>query len=210
MPSFNDAVEKVLKHEGGFVNDPLDRGGATNFGITQKTYDKWMQKKTKNPNYKSTVEEIKNMPIGNAKAIYKEEYWDTMGGDKIKYYSVASALFDQAVNRGVVAVSEQVQQVLNLPQDGIMGKNTITALNKLNDKDFLNQFFMMAEKSYRTIVKKNPSQVKFLNGWLKRLSSLQSYTNQFLGTTTGKVTTGIGLFALMSLSFFLYLKLKKK
>lgn len=208
MAGFNEAVEKVLKHEGGFVNDPLDRGGATNFGITQAVYDAWVRKTKNNPTYKSTVAEIKNMPIGNAKLIYKTNYWDAIGGDNIKYYSVAFALFDQAVNRGVGAVSKQVQQVLNLPQDGKLGPKSIEALNKLSDKDFLNQFYLMAKKSYESIVDKNPTQEKFLNGWMNRLNSLQSYTAQFLGNVN-KTTVSIGLIAMIGASVLIYMNMKK-
>ena len=202
MPSFNDAVEEVLKHEGGYVDDPLDRGGATNYGITQKVYKAFVKRPV-------TKAEMKSMPIGNAKAIYKKEYWDAIGGDKIKFYSVAATLFDQAVNRGVPTVSMQVQKVLGLPQDGKLGPKSIEALNKLSDKDFLSQFFLMSKKSYETIIERNPSQEKFRKGWMSRLSSLETYATKYLGTVN-KTTVGLGLVALLGLSFFLYLKFKKK
>lgn len=203
MANYVDAINKVLAHEGGFVNDPLDRGGATNYGIIQAVYEKFIGKKV-------TTDEMKNMPKGNAIAIYKKEYWDKVGGDKIKYYSVAYALFDQAVNRGVSTVNKQVQKVLNLPQDGIMGSKTIEALNKVPEKDFLNQFLLMSKQSYESIVDRNPSQEKFLKGWLNRLSSIQEYTSKFLGTTTGKITVGLGGIFLVVGSFFLIRMLRKK
>ena len=59
MPSHIDAIEKVLKHEGGYVDHPADKGGATNFGITQKVYEEFVKRKV-------TKDEIKNMPRGNA------------------------------------------------------------------------------------------------------------------------------------------------
>ena len=74
--SFQLAVEKVLKHEGGFVNHPDDRGGATNWGITQKVYEKFKGRPV-------TLAEMKNMPKSDAIAIYKAEYWDKVGGEPI-------------------------------------------------------------------------------------------------------------------------------
>lgn len=202
MPGFNDALKVILKHEGGFVNDPLDRGGATNYGITQAVYEAFVKRKV-------SVDEIKNMPMGNVSAIYKKEYWDKIGGDKIKYYPVAFALFDQAINRGPGTVANQVQKVLGLPQDGKIGPTTLAKLNAIPDKDFLNQFLIMSESSYKAIVDKNPTQAKFLKGWLNRVSSIKSYVSTQFGSLNA-ASVGVGLIALAGLSFFLYLKLKKK
>jgi lysozyme family protein len=83
--NFEKAVKFVLDHEGGYVFNPLDPGGETNYGISKRSY----------PN-----QDIKALTIDQAKAIYQKDYWDRMGCDKI-----ASGLdivaFDTAVNCGV-------------------------------------------------------------------------------------------------------------
>ena len=61
MSKFDEIIEGVLKHEGGYVNDPTDLGGETNFGITKRFY----------PDV-----DIKNLTEEGAKEIYKRDYWD--------------------------------------------------------------------------------------------------------------------------------------
>lgn len=85
MASFDQAVTQVLKHEGGYVNDPNDPGGETKYGISKKSY----------PNV-----DIKNLTIDQAKAIYKRDYWDAVGADNLPP-NVRYAAFDTAVNMGV-------------------------------------------------------------------------------------------------------------
>jgi lysozyme family protein len=193
MSNFLKAVEKVLKHEGGFVNHPADRGGATNWGITQKTYEKFMRRPV-------TVDEIRRMPKGNAVAIYKEDYWDKVGGDKIKKYAIAFVLFDQAVNRGHNRAIKQAQKILGLYQDGIIGPKTIAAINDTNETEFLNKYLAESEKAYRSIASANPSQVVFLKGWLNRVESLRDYAFNNL-TTVGIGLVGIGI--AVALAYFI-------
>jgi lysozyme family protein len=169
MPSSTDAINKVLLHEGGYVNNPLDKGGATNFGITQKVYETFIGRPV-------TIAEMKAMPKGNAIAIYKKDYWDKVQGDKIKNYGVAFALFDQSVNRGHKKVISQAQSILKIPVNGIAEANFVTAINKYPSKDFLDKFITMSKQSYIDIVKNNPSQVTFLKGWLNRIASTETYS----------------------------------
>lgn len=204
MADFKTAITKLLEHEGGYVNNPADKGGPTNFGITQTTYDTWMRKQTKNPNYKSTIDEIKNMSVGNAILIYKENYWDKVGGDKIKYYATAYAIFDQAVNFGPSVAIKRAQKVAGVTQDGVVGPKTLEAINKIKDTDFVNQFVLLTESAYRTIVANNPSQSVFLQGWLNRAASIGEYAKKFVGQINGTtVAIGGGLIIVGVVGFFL-------
>lgn len=178
MSNFSKAVEKVLEHEGGFVNHPNDRGGATNWGITQGTYEKFV-------GHSVTVDEIRNMPKGNAIAIYKQNYWDTVSGDKIKSYPIAFALFDQGVNRGPKRAIQQAQRVLGLTQDGMVGPATLAAINKMDEKQFINKYLEYSETFYRGLASNNPSQAVFLKGWLNRVESLRDYAYANLTTVAG-------------------------
>jgi lysozyme family protein len=203
---FLDAVEVVLKNEGGFVNHPADRGGPTNWGITQKVYEAYKGRPV-------SIDEIKNMPRSEAIAIYKRNYWDKIGGDQLKYYATALTLFDQAVNRGVAAVIRQVQGILGLNQDGRLGSQTIAALNAIPDTKFIPQFLTAAENSYKAIVQKNPSQSVFINGWLKRVDHLKKQATQFFGQLNNvqKVGLGIGFLALLGVGGYLaYQSFKNK
>lgn len=201
---FITAVELILKHEGGFVNHPADKGGPTNWGITQKVYEAFKGRPV-------TLNEMMNMSRNDAISIYKKQYWDKIGGDSLKYYSVALTLFDQAVNRGTGAVIKQAQAVLGLTQDGGMGPKTIAALNALPDTDFIPKFIMLAEQSYKNIVAKNPTQVVFLNGWMKRIESLKKQATNYYGqlNSAQKIGIGLGLFAILGIAGFLYYKGRK-
>lgn len=187
--NYQDAINKVLLHEGGFVNNPNDRGGPTNFGITQKVYEAFKGRKV-------SVEEIRNMPKADAVAIYKKNYWDQVGGDKIKFYSVAFAIFDQSVNRGVSAAVKQAQRILGVQADGKAGTGTLAMINAASELDFLNKYLAASENAYRSIAQ-NPGQDGFLKGWLNRLSSLSKYTAENLGKPNAATAGGLALVLLV-------------
>lgn len=194
MSNFDKAVNKVLLHEGGFVNHPNDRGGATNWGITQKVYEDFIGRSV-------SIDEIKNMPKGNAVRIYKEQYWDKVKGDEIKSYAIAFALFDQAVNRGHVSATKQAQKVLDIYPDGIFGNETLKHINNFNEKKFLEEYLKYSEDFYRTLVRNNPSQEVFLKGWLNRVESIRDYVEQ--NYTTIGISIG-AVAAVAALAFLAY------
>jgi len=204
MPSHIDAIEKVLKHEGGFVDNKLDRGGATNFGITKKVYEEFVGRPV-------TVDEIKNMPKGNAIAIYKKNYWDRVKGDSIKDYAVAFLIFDAAVNSGVSAAIKTAQKILGINPDGVAGTEFLKHLNNFNSKKFTEDYLKAREDFYKAIVAKNPSQQVFIKGWLNRVKDNISYASKWVGTPVGKVTVGLAGFLLIgAVGFFLFRMFKKK
>jgi lysozyme family protein len=106
---FERAVELVLKHEGGYVNDPDDPGGETNFGISKRAY----------PN-----ENIKGMTRDRAKQIYQRDYWDRVKGDELPW-AIAVIAFDMAVNAGVGTSIKLLQESLGVTVDGVLGPVTI-------------------------------------------------------------------------------------
>ena len=75
--NFFKSLELVLKHEGGFVDHPEDPGGATNKGITHKTYSDFLGRPLED------VSELKNIPDEHVELIYKQGYWDKIKGDQL-------------------------------------------------------------------------------------------------------------------------------
>lgn len=191
-----DAIEQVLKHEGGFVNNPADKGGATNFGITQKVFESFKGRKV-------TLAEMQSMSKSDAIAIYKKNYWDKIGGDRILKYSIAFSIFDQAVNRGPGTAIKQAQRVAGLSQSGVMDQNSITKLNFMDEKTFLDSYLAASADAYRAIAAKNPSQNVFLSGWLNRVDSLKNYTAGLLGNAQTPVS--IAAVAVVGILIFFYL-----
>jgi lysozyme family protein len=165
MANFNDAIKPVLEAEGGYINHPNDRGGATNFGITRATLANWLKKPVSD-------QDVKNLTQKEAEDIYKANYWNPIKGDEIKSQTVANILFDQAVNRGPSAAVKAMQKVLKVGQDGVVGPATLKAMNDKDDKKLALEYVMDAQINYARIVKRNPSQAVFIEGWLNRTHKL--------------------------------------
>lgn len=159
--SFDTAITEVLKNEGGYVDHPLDKGGPTNYGITQKTLSDFL-------GHEATKNEVQNLSMDVVRQIYKQNYWDRLSLSKLKDPVLASVLFDQAVNRGTRKVAEQIQSSLGVKVDGIIGPITLRAINERDSMKFLIEFVKRSQLSYCDIVVSNPSQVVFLKGWIQR------------------------------------------
>ena len=108
-PAFQKAVALILKHEGGYVNDPHDPGGETNFGIAKRSHP---------------TEDIKGMTAVRAAAIYHRDYWQAIQGDALPP-ALAVIVFDMAVNAGVGAGIKLLQRTLQVPDDGVLGPVTL-------------------------------------------------------------------------------------
>lgn len=159
--SFDSAFSKVLLAEGFYVDHPLDRGGPTNMGITIGTLSDYLGKE-------ATVEDVKNLDIDTARKIYRSNYWDRLKLSHIIDSSFADILFDQAVNRGTRRVAEQIQKLVGVRQDGVIGPITLKAINNMDSKKLLIEFLKSTQDAYISIVISNPSQLVFLSGWIKR------------------------------------------
>lgn len=110
-PGFIRAVDLVLRHEGGLVDNPNDPGGLTNFGISQRAY----------PDV-----DIRALTRNQAMEIYERDYWLPIRGDELPE-PVAIVLFDMAVNMGRDRAVRLLQRALNIPQDGLLGPRTVAA-----------------------------------------------------------------------------------
>lgn len=160
---FPGALGFVLAHEGGFVNDPVDPGGATNFGITQRTYDAWRWRDVR----KITPEEVRE--------IYESRYWEDAKCASIAttHPRVAVAHFDAAVNCGVWQANKFLQKAVGVVADGKIGPVTMKHLRGALEDEILSAMIMHRERFYHEIVSRKPPLGKFLKGWLARLTSLR-------------------------------------
>ena len=180
--NFERAVNKVLAHEGGFVNDPADPGGATNLGITIKTLSDWL-------GFSASVDDVRNLTRGTAVSIYKENYWDAVRGDQILSYPIAFSLFDQAVNKGPSKAIQFAQEVLGVYPSGRMDSELVDRINNSDERDFVNKFLDRSEKHYYNLVSSNSTLQKFLNGWLYRINSIRTYVEPYMGMQSKMVET---------------------
>jgi lysozyme family protein len=175
MAKFEPALEYVLKNEGGYVNDPLDPGGATNMGITLKTA-KAHADKFGDPNIR-TVEQLKAMTKAQAAKIYKMGWWQF---ENINSQELATRLFDTSINMdaaiwmgGANPSVRLLQWVLrlrgeNIAVDGKFGPKTLAATNAFRADDLIPMYAAAKMGSYDRIVVKTPTSKKFLEGWYNR------------------------------------------
>ncbi|HYE73238.1 MAG TPA: glycosyl hydrolase 108 family protein [Blastocatellia bacterium] len=170
---FQAALKVVLKHEGGYVNIREDRGGPTNFGITQHDL-------AKHRGHEVTADDVKAMKVAEAAEIYRKKYWLPYRFDRIRDFGISLLLFDQGVLNGPSRAIKIVQKALGLEQDGKIGPKTLAAINQSNCKELLKDCLALLELRYRTIVANNPSQKIFLKGWLNRLKRLSKTIEEFL------------------------------
>jgi hypothetical protein len=153
MSKFDEIIEVVLEHEGGYVNDPKDPGGETNFGIAKRS----------NPDV-----DIKNLTKAEASLIYKTKYWD-----KNKVESLPEELwhiyFDCCVNMGKSRAVKILQQAANgkganIDVDGGLGPNTLKAISNVE----LGRVRAYRVKYYADLVTRKPELEKFYFGWFRR------------------------------------------
>ena len=157
MKNFNEIIEKVLEHEGGYVNDPKDLGGETKYGITKRFY----------PNLN-----IKELTIEQAKEIYRKDYWD-----KNKVESLPQNLwhiyFDMCVNMGKRTAVKVLQRAAvnkgrDIEVDGGLGPMTIGALKGVE----LDRVRAFRVKYYVDLITARPEQEKFYLGWFRRATEV--------------------------------------
>lgn len=165
MTNYKVIIPFILKWEGGFVNDPDDRGGATNKGVTIATFRSVYGKN-------KSVSDLKNITTDQWNYIFKTLFWDKCKCDNINDQSVANIIVDYAWGSGVSRAIKDVQTIVGTTADGISGPKTISAINKTDAKTLFNKIKERRIQFYNNIVKSNPSQKKFLKGWTNRVNAL--------------------------------------
>lgn len=168
MALFDLAVAIVLQHEGGFVNNPVDKGQATNMGISTPTLTKWLGRA-------ATLRDVQNLTADTAKAIYRKWYYEPIKGDQITSQAIATAMLDLAVLTGPATAVKAAQAILGVTVDGNLGPITLGKLNLMAPQDFLWQFSDKYHALFSDIVTATPNQVVFLKGWTLRACAMRGY-----------------------------------
>ena len=149
---------------------PDDQGGPTVCGVTLGTYKDYKKRKGENV---PTSEDLVQIGAVEWLDLFKIMFWDKCYGDKILSQAVADFIVDWTWTSGVYAI-KRVQKVVGAYQDGIIGPKTLSAVNAfaVDDwKTFLNRLRDERIDYYKAIVKRKPSQKKFLNGWINRTNA---------------------------------------
>jgi lysozyme family protein len=173
MASLNKFFPQLLKDEGGYVNHPQDKGGATNLGVTLRVWKSMGY--DKNGDNVINEKDIRLLTPEDAKLVFRAGYWNRWLADQIKNQSVAEFLTDWVYTSGVHGIKEP-QRVLNemtgagMPVDGVVGPRTLKLVNSVDQKSFFEALKLRRLDFSERIVKNDPGQVVFLKGWKNRIN----------------------------------------
>lgn len=159
--NFDACFAKVIQSEGGYVWDKDDAGGETNLGVTAGAWGAYLGRPI-NPG------EMKALTKDTVKPFYRQMYWDKVKGDNLPA-GVDYAVFDFAVNAGVARAAKFLQRAVGAVDDGVIGSGTLGLVVKTDPQKTLDNFADQKQRFYNGLATNNPSQQKFLKGWLARV-----------------------------------------
>jgi lysozyme family protein len=139
MAYYKHAIAKVLRHEGGYVNDKDDTGGETYRGVSRNNWPRWRgwalidsAKKTAGTGPIFTASLDKNVALQDLiMTFYRDNFWDKIGGDFIASQAIADMLVDAAVNEGLKPAVRRAQKIVHIAQTGEFSDELKTKLNSL-------------------------------------------------------------------------------
>ena len=169
---FSYAINVVFAHEGIQSDDKDDKGGLTRYGLTLDYLKD--NKIDVNGDDVIDINDIKAIDKNKALGIYYKYFWERYQYNRINALQIATKLFDMAVNMGETTAHRLLQRTLNiindteLKTDGILGDKTFAAINSTEPEKLRDALRKRQAAYYKAIVERNPTQEKFLTGWLRR------------------------------------------
>ena len=163
---FDEALEHLLKHEGGWVNHPSDPGGETNMGVTKRVWEEWLG---------HPVKTMKTLTPKDVAPLYKKKYWDRIKGDDLPS-GVAYCVFDAGVNSGTGRAAKWLQEAVGAVPDGAIGPKTFDAILDANPEDVIikmcdiRQSFLEGLKTFEV----------FGKGWTRRVNEVRETSLKML------------------------------
>lgn len=166
MADFGKAFSYLSDLEGGYVNDPADRGGPTRYGISLRFYKETVDQY-------ASEEDIRDLSLERAKRLYWIHFWDKIDLVRLDSQPVANRVFALAVHSGLKPAIRVLQRAVNqsgynLEEDGVLGPKTVNATNSVSPRQLLPDLRHETWKLYREIMVRRPVLEKFLLGWRRR------------------------------------------
>jgi len=172
MAEFIKGFQKTIDAEGGYVNDPDDPGGETYKGVARKIHSKWegwtnIDMLKRQPGFPASIDkdaEIREL-VGE---FYLVNYWNKLKGDEIINQEVAESIFDFGVNAGAATSAALAQMVVGANADGVIGPDSLSAINAFNPEHFQAAFTVEKIRRYIAICNKRETSRKYFYGWVNR------------------------------------------
>ena len=169
--NFDKSLEKLLVHEGGYVNHPSDPGGETNLGVTKRTWQEWV-------GHDVSEKEMRSLTPLMVGPLYKRKYWDACRCDDL-VSGVDYAVFDVAVNSGPGRAIKFLQSCVGVTADGGFGPATLDAVKKSEEdpRRLIELYcakrleFLQSLKTFET----------FGKGWSRRVAEVKEEALKMLG-----------------------------
>lgn len=205
MSDFKSAYDFAMKWEGGYANVEGDKGGETYRGIARNANPNWQGwplidaiKKTraiKHNEYLPDVDEV-HFPYA------QEKYWDRFHLGEIRSQQVANIIFDFVWGSGYTGLklALKVLSVMTGKKFEKWGVVAVDAINTLPAPKYVENLLRVRKDFLNAIVTKNPSQKKFLKGWLNRLNDLAASVGTFIKEHKAGFG-GVGLLAVALIAY---------
>ena len=169
--NFESSLEKLLVHEGGFVNHPDDPGGMTNLGVTIKVWEEWV-------GHPVSEKEMRNLTPLMVGPLYKRKYWDACHADEL-ISGVDYCVFDVAVNSGVGRAVKLLQSCVGATPDGGYGSITSALVKKAEENPVkLIEDYCAKRLEFLQLLKAFPT---FGKGWTRRVEEVKAEALKMLG-----------------------------
>lgn len=176
--TFDKARPILLKHEGGYVDHPTDPGGATNHGVTIGTLAAWR-------GHKVTKTDVRNLTVDEAVLIFKKNYWDRVHGDDLPA-GIDYAVYDFAVNSGPGRAAKELQRIVGVPQDNVIGLQTLAAVAKYcREKSASALINTYCDRRLRFMKGLRGGKLwrTFGGGWARRVADVRKHAVAFAAAT---------------------------
>jgi lysozyme family protein len=175
---YAESIRRLLINEGGYVNHPSDPGGPTNFGVTLRDYRRYVRAG-------ATADDLRGMKVEDAKAIYREKYWNAMCGDMLPA-GVDYCVFDYAVNSGTSRAPKVLQRILGVPVTGCIDETTLAATR---ERDARTVVQAMCDERLRFLQALKTWPV-FGRGWSKRVGEVRAAALAMADKAAGRAPIG--------------------